>query len=149
MSDVAEAIRNDVKQAMRDRDTQRRDALRLLVAAIDNARIEVRRDLEDDEVIRVLQKEAKQRRDSIEEFGKAGRDDLVSREQAELDFIHGYLPAGLSADELAVLVDETIAEVGASGADDLGSVMGPLMSKIAGRADGREANALVRERLAG
>ncbi len=149
MSEVAEAIRDDVKQAMRDRDAERRDALRLLVAAIDNARIEARHDLGDDEVVRVLQKEAKQRRDSIEEFEKAGRDDLVGREQVELDIITTYLPAGLSAEALGALVDETIAEVGAAGPDDLGKVMGPLMAKIAGRADGREANVLVRERLVG
>lgn len=149
MSEVAEAIRDDVKQAMRDRDAERRDALRLLVAAIDNARIEARHDLGDDEVVRVLQREAKQRRDSIEEFEKAGRDDLVGREQVELDIITTYLPAGLSDEALGALVDETIAEVGAAGPDDLGTVMGPLMAKIAGRADGREANALVRERLAG
>jgi uncharacterized protein YqeY len=149
MSDVAEAIRDGVKQAMRDRDTDRRDALRLLVSAIENARIEAQHDLDDDEVTRVLQKEAKQRRDSIEEYGKAGRDDLVAGEQLELDVINEFLPAGLTPDELASLVDETIAEVGAAGPDDLGKVMGPLMAKIAGRADGREANVLVRERLAG
>ncbi len=148
-SGVAEEIRDGVKQAMRDRDTDRRDALRLLVAAIDNARIEAQHQLDDDEVIGVLQKEAKQRRDSIEEYGKAGRDDLVAGEQIELDIINSFLPAGLAADELAALVEETIAEVGAAGPDDLGKVMGPLMGKIAGRADGREANALVRERLAG
>jgi uncharacterized protein YqeY len=149
MSDVAETIRDGVKQAMRDRDAARRDALRLIVSAIDNARIEARHDLDDDEVVRVLQKEAKQRRDSIEEYGKAGRDDLVASEQAELDIINEFLPAGLTPEELAALVDETIAEVGAAGPDDLGKVMGPLMGKIAGRADGREANTLVRERLAG
>lgn len=149
MSDVAESIRDGVKQAMRDRDTERRDALRLLVAAIDNARIEARHELDDDEVMRVLQREAKQRRDSIEEYEKAGRDDLVASEQTELDIINEFLPAGLTPDELTALVDETIAEVGAAGPDDLGKVMGPLMGKIAGRADGREANALVRERLAG
>ena len=148
-SGVAEEIRDGVKQAMRDRDTDRRDALRLLVAAIDNARIEAQHELDDDEVIGVLQKEAKQRRDSIEEYGKAGRDDLVAGEQIELDIINSFLPAGLGADELAALVEETIVEVGAAGPDDLGKVMGPLMGKIAGRADGREANALVRERLAG
>ncbi len=149
MSEVAEAIRDDVKQAMRDRDAERRDALRLLVAAIDNARIEAQHDLGDDEVVRVLQKEAKQRRDSIEEFERAGRDDLVGREQVELDIITTYLPAGLSDAALGALVDETIAEVGAAGPDDLGKVMGPLMAKVAGRADGHEANTLVRERLAG
>ena len=147
MSEVAESIRDAVKQAMRDRDTERRDALRLLVAALDNARIEVQHELDDDDVVRVLQREAKQRRDAIEEYQKASRDDLAQREQFELDVISGYLPAGLSDEELRALVDETIAEVGASGPGDLGKVMGPLMAKIAGRADGREANAIVRERL--
>ena len=149
MSEVADSIRDGVRQAMRDRDAERRDALRLLVAAFDNARIEARHDLDDHEVTSVLQKEAKQRRDSIEEYGKAGRDDLVQGEQFELDIIQTFLPAGLSAEELGALVDETIAEVGAADPDDLGKVMGPLMAKLAGRADGREANALVRERLAG
>ena len=105
-------------------------------------------ELADDESLKVLQREAKQRRDSIEEFAKGGRDDLVAKERDELGVIEGFLPAQMPEDELRAIVQSTIAEAGASGPDDLGKVMGPLMGKLAGRADGKLANQIVRELLA-
>lgn len=149
MANLTEQIRNQMLDATRARDTVRRNTLRLLISAIQNGRIEAGHDLDDDETIRVLQKEAKQRRESIEEYRKGNREDLVAQEQQELDIIEEYLPTALTEDELRAIVQETIAEVGASGPDDLGKVMRPLMQKLAGRADGREANAIVRESLAG
>ena len=95
-----------------------------------------------------LQREARQRRDSIEEYQKGGRDDLAAQEQAELDIISAYLPEELSEEEIRAAIDEVVAEVGASGPGDLGKVMGPLMGRVRGRADGRRVNELVRERLA-
>jgi len=146
---LSETIRSEMLDATRARDNVRRDTLRLLVAAVENGRIDLGHELSDDETLRVLQKEAKQRRESIEEYRKGNRDDLVQQEQQELEIIQTYLPEQLSEDEVRQLVEETIAEVGATGADDLRNVMGPLMKKLEGRADGRVANAMVRELLAG
>jgi uncharacterized protein YqeY len=146
---LSETIRSEMLDATRARNNVRRDTLRLLVAAVENERIDVGHELSDDETLRVLQKEAKQRRESIEEYRKGNRDDLVQQEQQELEIIQTYLPEQLGEDEVRQLVEETIAEVGATGADDLRNVMGPLMKKLEGRADGRVANAMVRELLAG
>ena len=144
---LSETIRSEMLDATRARDNVRRDTLRLLVAAVENGRIDAGHELSDDETLRVLQKEAKQRRESIEEYRKGNREDLVQQEQQELEIIQTYLPEQLSEDEVRRLVEETISEVGATGADDLRNVMGPLMKKLEGRADGRVANAIVRELL--
>ncbi len=145
---IVETIRSEMTAAMKSGDARRRDIMRLLLASLDNARIEARHELDDGEAIRVLQREAKQRRDSIEEYEKGGRDDLVRGEQEELEAISAFLPAALTDDEVAELARAVIAELGAGGSEDLGKVMGPLMQRIAGRADGRRANELVRELLA-
>ena len=149
MATLADAIRSDMTEAMRAGDRTRRDTLRLLIAALDNARIAAGRDLADGEAVAALQREARQRRDSIAEYRKGGRDDLVRREEDELAIIAAYLPDELTEDELRAAVEEAIAEAGASGPGDLGKVMGPLMARVRGRADGRRVNELVRERLAG
>lgn len=149
MATLADAIRSDMTEAMRAGDRVRRDTLRLLIAALDNARIAAGRDLDGGEAVAALQREARQRRDSIEEYRKGGRDDLVRREEAELAIIGEYLPDELTEDELRAAVEEAIAEAGASEPGDLGKVMGPLMARVRGRADGRRVNELVRERLAG
>ena len=144
---IAETIREEMTTAWKAGDTRRRNTLRLLMAAFEYARIEARHTLSDDEALRVLQREAKLRRDAIEEFRKGKREDLVATEEQELEVISAYLPQDLSDDELRDLVRETIAEVAAGGPSDLGRVMGPLMQRVAGRADGRRANELVRELL--
>jgi uncharacterized protein YqeY len=144
---LSETIRSDMLHATRARDNVRRDTLRLLVAAVENGRIDVGHELSADETLRVLQKEAKQRRESIEEYRKGNREDLAQQEQQELEIIQTYLPEQLSESEVRRLVGETIAEVSANGADDLRNVMGPLMKKLGGRADGRVANTIVRELL--
>ncbi len=149
MPALLDTIRSEMTAAMRSRDSQRRDTLRLLIAALGNARIAAGRDLSDEDALVALQREAKQRRESIEEYRKGGRDDLVEAEQQELVIIEAYLPSQLSEDELRGIVREVIAEHGASGPADLGAVMGPLMQRVRGRADGRQANAIVRELLAG
>ncbi|MBM3138822.1 MAG: GatB/YqeY domain-containing protein [Chloroflexi bacterium] len=149
MPTIAERIRAELTAAMKSGDAPRRDALRLLVAALDNARIAAGHALGDEEAVRALQREARQRRDSIEEYRKGRREDLAAREEFELSLIEGYLPRALSDDELRALVRETIAEVGASAPSEIGKVMGPLMARVAGRADGRRANEIVRELLSG
>ncbi len=142
-------IRSEMLEATRARSEVRRNTLRMLIAAVENRRIELSHELADEETLAVLQREAKQRRESIAEYDKGGRQDLVQQEQAELEIIQGFLPAMLTAEEVRRIAAETIAELGAAGPGDLGRVMRPLMGKLAGRADGRAANAAVRELLAG
>lgn len=149
MSTIQETIRTQMTAAWKAGDTTRRDALRLLISSMENARIELGRALEDEDALRVLQKEAKQRRDSIEEYRNGKREDLVAKEQAELDIIEAFLPAQMGDDELRGIAREVAAEVGATGPGDLGKVMRPLMARIAGRADGKRANEIAREILAG
>ncbi len=146
---TTESIREAMTTAWKGGDTVRRDTLRLMIASMENMRIELGRALEEPDVTRVLQKEAKQRRDSIEEYGKAKRQDLVDKEQAELDVIVQYLPDQMSDEELRLIVKSVIDEAGATSVNDLGKVMRPLMARLAGRADGSAANAIAREILQG
>ena len=146
---IADTIRTEMTTAWKAGNNQRRDALRLLIAAIENARIDLGHPLNDEETTKVLQKEAKQRRDSITEFSAANRMDLVAKEQGELDAIVEFLPQQMSEEELRGIVREVITEVGATSAADLGKIMRPLMARIAGRADGGAANAIAKDILAG
>lgn len=149
-------LADDLKAAMRDGDTLRRDVLRLVLTAVSNAeiaRVDVkdegatREELPDEDVAAVLQKQAKQRRDSIDEYAKAGRQDLVDRERGELRIIEGYLPAQLGRDEIVSAVRAVIAETGASGLKDKGRVMPAALQRLKGRADGRAVNEVVTELL--
>lgn len=149
MATIQETIREQMTVAWKGGDTERRDTLRLLLAAFKNAEIESGHTLSDDEAIRVLQKEAKQRRDSIAEYEKAGRADLAAKEQVELVVIDEFLPSQLSDEELEAMAREVIAEVGASEPGDVGKVMRPMLAKVAGRADGGRVNQAVRSILAG
>lgn len=144
---IVDDIRAQLPAAVRAGDARRRDIVRLLIAALDNARIAARHELTDDEAVTALQREAKQRRDSIEQYVAGGREDLARGEREELEAILAYLPAELSDDELAAEARAAIAEVGASGPGDMGKVMSPLMKRVAGRADGTRVSALVRELL--
>lgn len=144
---IVDDIREQLPAAVRAGDARRRDIVRLLIAALDNARIAARHELSDDEAIQALQREAKQRRDSIEQYRAGGREDLVRGEEEELAVILAYLPAELTDEQLATEVRAAITEVGASGPADMGKVMGPLMKRVAGRADGTRVSALVRELL--
>lgn len=146
---LVQQIQGELPEAMRTGDTRRRDILRLLIAAFNNARIALGHELSDDEAVATLQREAKQRRESIEQFTAGSRQDLVDHEQEELDLILSYLPAELTDEELRALVQQAVAEAGATSARDLGKVMGPLMKRVAGRADGTRVNVLVREALGG
>lgn len=145
---LVQTIRDDMTAAWRAGEVDRRNTLRLLIAALDYARIAAGHDLSDAEAVTALQREARQRRDSIEQYHAGGREDLVAHEQTELDIITSYLPAELTDEELRTLVREVVAEAGATGPSDLGKVMGPLMKRVAGRAEGGRVNALVREVLA-
>ena len=146
---TTESIREAMTTAWKAGDTVRRDALRLMIASMQNTRIELGRDLEEADVTRVLQKEAKQRRDSITEYAKAKRQDLVDKEQAELEVIVQFLPQQMSDEELRAIVQSVIDEAGATSVNDIGKVMRPLMVRLAGRADGTAANAMARDILQG
>ena len=145
---LKEQLQNDLKDAMRARDDLRRDTLRFVLSALHNAEIEAGDELDDDAVVVVvLTKQAKQRRESIEEFRKGGREEKAAQEEGELELISGYLPEALSRDDVIAAAKEVIEETGASDMKDIGKVMAALMERLRGRADGKEANEVVRELL--
>jgi uncharacterized protein len=140
-------IESAMRDAMRARDADRTQTLRLAMAAAHNRRIELRRELTDDEVVEVLARELKQRRESIELFRGGGREDLATREEAEAAILTEFLPSPLSAAELEAVVRAAIAETGATTSRDLGRVMGRVVPQVKGRADGRAVTELVRSLL--
>ena len=144
-----ERIAAELKEAMRSREVARLSTLRMLAAALRNAHIAARRELSEGEALAVVQREAKQRRDSIEQFQKGGRDDLVAKESAELAILESYLPKQLDRDDIVAEARQVVAEVGAASPADRGKVMGPLMERLRGRAEGRLINEVVTQLLAG
>ncbi|MGB9667371.1 MAG: GatB/YqeY domain-containing protein [Thermosulfidibacteraceae bacterium] len=144
---LKERISNDMKEAMKNKDSVKVSALRLLLSEIKNKEIDKRGDLSDEEILAVIQKAVKQREESIEHYRKGNREDLVEKEMRELEILKSYLPDSLSHEELERIIDETIKEVGALGIKDMGKVMKALMPKVKGRADGKVVNEKVRERL--
>ena len=147
MSDLKLRINEDVKTAMRSKEKDRLAALRLITAAIKQREVDERISLDDGQVMAVLNKMAKQHRDSIEQYTSAQRVDLVEKEQFELDIVLGYLPRPLDAAEINTRIDEIIAATGAAGMKDMGKVMGQLKSALQGRADMGQVSALVKARL--
>lgn len=140
-------INDDMKAALRARETERLSAIRLLVAAIKQREIDTRTELDDAGVVAVVDKLIKQRRDSVAQYAAAGRQDLADREQAEIDVLSAYLPQALSAAEVDDLVRQAIAETGAAGARDMGKVMAWLKPRLAGRADMTAVSAQVKAAL--
>jgi hypothetical protein len=149
MPGVRDQLRSDLRDAMRARDVPRRNTIRMLEAAIKNAEIEKRgSELADSDVLAILQRQVKQRRESIEQFVQGGRDDLAETERIEIAIIEHYLPKQLSRDEVTVRARAVIEQVGASGPGDRGKVMGMLMRELRGEADGSLVNVVVGELLA-
>ncbi|MGC4192174.1 MAG: GatB/YqeY domain-containing protein [Thermomicrobiales bacterium] len=138
----------DMKQAMRDKDAETRDALRYVLAMVKNAEIDKRASLTEEEEIALLRTQVKQRQDSIEQFRNGGRDDLAMKEEVQVAIIERYLPQQMTDDELAAFVLGGIAEVGATSPKDMGRVMGLLNRQAAGRVDGRRLSAAVKDALA-
>lgn len=141
-------INDDVKAAMRGGDARRRDALRLLLAALKQREVDERKELADPEVIAVIDKMLKQRRDSIAQFEQGGRQDLAEAEKFEVSVLEAYMPQALGEAEIAAAVAAAITESGAKGPADMGKVMGVLKAKLAGRADMGKVSALVKNKLA-
>jgi len=142
-------INDDVKTAMRGGDTRRRDALRLLLSALKQREVDERKELADADVVAVMEKMIKQRRESIAQFEKGGRQDLAQNEQFEVEIFQAYMPQALSGAEIEAAVAEAIAVAGAKAPSDMGKVMGILKGKLAGRADMSQVSGLVKAKLAG
>jgi uncharacterized protein YqeY len=146
--DLQSQLMADLKVAMRERDDVRKGAIRMALAALKNARVDKNADLTEEEMLAVLAKEVRQRRDSLSEYAKAGRDDLVADEQAALDILEVYMPKMLSEGEIADVAREVIGELGATSPKQMGQVMREMMGRVKGRADGRLVNQVVRQLLA-
>jgi uncharacterized protein YqeY len=145
---LRERLHDDTTAAMRSGDALRRDVLRMVQDAVYKTEKARRVTLTEDEVLGVVSKEVKTRRESVEAFRKGGREDLAAKEEAEIAILSGYLPQQLTEDELRALVDEAIAATGAASARDMGKVMGWLSPRIRGRADGKTASGMVAQALA-
>ena len=145
---LKERINEDMKAAMRAGETGKRDAIRLLLAAIKQKEVDERVVLDDAAVVAVIDKMLKQRRDSITQYDAAGRADLADAERFEADLLTAYMPAGLSAAEIGAAVDSAVAETGAAGPGDMGKVMAVLKPKLAGRADMSDVSKRVKAALA-
>jgi uncharacterized protein YqeY len=146
---LKDQINDELKVAMRGGDTRRRDALRLLTAALKQREVDERKALADADIVAVIEKMIKQRRDSITQFEQGGRADLAANEQYEISVLEHYMPQALSDAEVDDAIAAAIAEAGAQGPSDMGKVMGPLKAKLAGRADMGKVSARVKARLAG
>jgi len=146
---LAETIRGDLEQALRNKDKLRCSTLRMLLSTIHNIEIDQRKPIDDQGVIAALDKEAKKRRESIEAFEKGNRQDLVAQEKAELEILLSYMPEQMSREEVAEFVRKAISELGIKGPGDKGKLMSQIMPQLKGRAPGQEINAIVTELLSG
>jgi hypothetical protein len=146
---LKERITDDMKAAMRARDSERLGTIRMLTAAMKQKEVDERVELDDAAVIAIVDKLIKQRKDSIEAFEKAGRQDLADREKSESAVLQAYLPARLSSEEIATEVRAIVAEMGAKGPGDMGKVMGAAKSRLAGKAEMGQVSAAVKAALAG
>lgn len=142
-------ISDDMKSSMRAGDKRRLGVIRLILAAIKQREVDERIELDDEQVIAVLEKMTKQRRDSLEQYENAGRDDLADQERFELEILKDYLPEQLGEEELTALIDSVLAETGASSLKDMGKVMGALKPRVQGRADMGQVSATIKSRLGG
>lgn len=140
-------LSEDMKQAMKNKDKFKLSVIRMVLSSIKYAEIEKKSSLTDDQIIDVLTRELKQRRDSLQEFEKANRTDLIEQVKAEIEILKDYLPEQLSEEELKKVIEDTIQEIGAKSKSDMGKVMSAIMPKVKGRADGKLINKLVQELL--
>jgi uncharacterized protein YqeY len=145
---LIEEIEGELRDAMRARDAERRDALRLILNSLKSSEKELQRPLTEDEELQVLQRERKRRLEAAEAFRTGGREEQAQAEENELEILEEFMPEPLSEDEIEEIVDDVIAEVGATSMADLGRVMADVMPQVAGRADGSQVSQIVREKLA-
>ncbi len=147
MSDPKAGLNEALKQAMVEKNVLRRDVIRMILSEIKQVEVDERRTINADDVLTVLQREVKKRRESVDEAAKAGRADIADATRAEIGILETFLPEQLSRDEITVLVKDAIAQSGATNAKEMGKVMGVLMPKVKGKADGKLVNEVVRELL--
>ncbi|GIN38549.1 MULTISPECIES: GatB/YqeY domain-containing protein [Heyndrickxia] len=145
---LLERLNEDMKQAMKNKEKEKLSVIRMLKASLQNEAIKLGKDLSEEDELTILSREVKQRKDSLQEFRNAGREDLVEKIQTELTYVDIYLPEQLSEDELTTIVLETIKEVGATSKADMGKVMSAIMPKVKGKADGSTVNNIVKQQLA-
>ncbi|MBM7565643.1 GatB/YqeY domain-containing protein [Paenibacillus sacheonensis] len=144
---LSERLNDDMKQAMKSQEKFKLTTIRMIRSSIKNQEIDLKRPLEDAEVLDILSREIKQRKDSLQEFDKAGRDDLAKDVAAEIEIISVYLPQQLTEEEIKLIVQQTIQETGASSKAEMGKVMSALLPKTKGRADGKLVNTFVQQFL--
>ncbi len=144
---LKERINQDLKVAMKDKDTKKRDALRLLTSAMKQIEVDERKELSDEDIIKIIQKQIKQRNDSIAQYKQAGRDDLVAKEQTEIKYYEIYLPKQLDDKELEKEIKNIIEKVGAQSLKEMGKVMGAATKQLAGKADGKRISETVKKLL--
>jgi len=144
---LKEKLAEDLKQAMKDKDQLRKNVITMIRADIKQTEVDKRIELNDSDIIDVISKQAKQRRDALEEFSKGGRNDLMDETQQEIDVLLTYLPEQLSEEEIVKIVGETISEIGASSIKDMGKVMAAVLPKVKGKADGKLVNEAVKKHL--
>jgi len=145
---LLERLNNDMKQAMKNKEKDKLSVIRMLKAALQNEAIKLgNKELTEDEELTVLSRESKQRKDSLQEFSNAGREDLVEKIRTEIKYVELYMPQQLTEEEVTNIVKETIESIGATSKADMGKVMGALMPKVKGKADGALVNKLVQQHL--
>lgn len=144
---LKERLQEDLKSSMKNKDTVKKSVITLIRAGIKQYEVDNRTELDDEGIITIISKQLKQRNDSLAEFEKAGREDLIEETKSEIQVLEEYLPQQLSEEELEQIVIETIAEVGATSMKDMGKIMSTIKPKTAGRADGRKINELVKKNL--
>ena len=144
---LLQTLQEEMKQALKAKDTERVSVIRMLISEIKKVQIDKKKELSDDEIIEVIQKYAKQRKESIKQYRDAGREDLAQKEERELKIVSEFLPEQLSEDEIEKIVDQAIKETGASSMKDMGKVMKIVMEKVKGRADGSVVSKIVKGKL--
>ena len=149
MAELLKKLQDEMKAAMKSGQKDRLSVIRMLISEIKKVQIDKKKELSDEEIIEVLQRYAKQRRESIKQYREAGREDLAQKEEFELGVVQEFLPQPLSQEELEKIIDETIAELGASSMKDMGRVMKAVLEKVKGRADGATVSAIVKDKLSG
>ncbi|WP_457640065.1 GatB/YqeY domain-containing protein [Persephonella sp.] len=149
MAELLKRLQEEMKTAMKSGEKERLSVIRMLISEIKKVQIDRKKELSDDEIIQVLQKYAKQRKESIKQYKEAGREDLAQKEEFELKVVQEFLPQPLSEEELKAVVEQAISETGASSMKDMGKVMKVVMEKVKGRADGSVVSAIVKEKLSG
>lgn len=144
---LKETIEKDLIESMKEKDENTLSVLRMLKSAIKNKEIEIKKDLEDADITAAIQSQIKSRRDSVEMFEKADRQELAEKEKAEIEILQKYLPEQMSEEDIRAIIQKAISETGAAGIQDMGKVMGKIMPEVKGKADGSMVSSIVKEEL--